>query len=311
MNFKEIGLWIILAGLALLFCWLGGLIFLFLLPLPLAFLLNRQGGKSVGVAAAGLAGLLLLLYGLKWISLIEAVFLAGQIIFLGWLLGWLLKQQKNYLRGLGSFLAAAAGLNLLFFLLAFWWIMPQEFAAWNQEMAVYLQQSLKGYAELTQGQISDQAIGELVQWCLHLIPSMLLIYSLFLGLITWNLAYRGLKNWKLPVCESIRFSRWHLPWPSIWVVIPGLAIYLLGWQFGQSSLHLIGANWLYVCGFIFGLAGLSLVIYLNQKWRVAGFFKFLLVVFLIINGLFMILLPILGILDALLDWRRKLERKGE
>ncbi len=309
MNWKEIGIWIILTGLALLFCWLGGLIFLFLLPLPLAFLLNRQDNKSFGIAAVLLAGLLLLIYAVKWINLTEILLLAGHIIGLGWLLGWLLKQQKNF--ALEIFAAAAAGFNLLMVGLAYWVLLPQEFAVWLQELTVYLHHSLSGYAEITQGQLPKQVLTEMIQGILNLLSAMVMIYSLLLGIISWKLAYRGLTNWKIPVIRRPEFSRWHLPWPSIWMLIPGLACYLIGRQFEQNILLVLGSNWLCVCGFVFGIAGLACLIYLNGKWRFPIFLKILLIIFLLINGLFMILLPIMGVLDSLLDWRHKFESKGE
>jgi hypothetical protein len=97
--------------------------------------------------------------------------------------------------------------------------------------------------------------------------------------------------------DHIAFTHWRLPWYSVWGVILGIALYLLGDQFSWTVMRGIGINIMVVYAALALMLGISVYIYLLKspkiprilKWAIiiASFLYFFLsVVSLIMFGLF-------------------------
>lgn len=101
------------------------------------------------------------------------------------------------------------------------------------------------------------------------------------------------------------FSRWRLPWYVIWGAIAGLVFLLAGDEGFIPGLSQAGKSLLWVMGFIFMVAGMSVASFYMRKWRVPVWVKVVLVIVFSIYLPFAVsMLVALGMTDTILNIRR-------
>jgi len=139
-----------------------------------------------------------------------------------------------------------------------------------------------------------------------LIPGQLVVASAISAAITYFLSrivVERLLKYRLPQLPA--FSAIYLPWYSIWGLIAGLGLLLLGDQFALPLLDKAGKNILFVLFNVYLVFGLSVVTYFSRKVKLALPLK---VIFLFLAFSYLpfsvAVLLLLGATDPLINFRR-------
>ena len=148
----------------------------------------------------------------------------------------------------------------------------------------------------------DTVLRRFLGFYFSILPAMTVVIScLEIGVV-----YLLIRKWFMPPDGDTRlyFSRWRLPWYTIWAVIGGLAAYLLGDQMGWHSLELVGINLVVICGAITLVLGIACYLFFLFSPKVPRFLK---IATLIINLIYFIftafVLMLLGMFDLVFDFR--------
>lgn len=134
------------------------------------------------------------------------------------------------------------------------------------------------------------------------LPGSVIVWTYTATLCTFFIARRLLGGLGYTVPGGISFSRWRLPWYSIWLVITGLALTLAGEEFSIAWAGVLGKNILFVSAFIFFVLGISVMVYLFQVWKMARIVKIIIAVIIVMYLPFVILA--LGMVDPVANLRR-------
>ena len=137
-----------------------------------------------------------------------------------------------------------------------------------------------------------------------IIPAILpgVLGSLILVIVWTTMAFgkivlvrvSGLSLWK-------DFSLWSLPERVIWLVIAAGICVMLPWQ----PLPKVGINGLLLLAIIYCFQGMSVTVFLMQKWRVPLLLRSFIYVMIVFQSLGTLALLFLGIADIWLDFRKQ------
>jgi len=138
-----------------------------------------------------------------------------------------------------------------------------------------------------------------------LIPSTIAVTSVVRAFLTYIVAAGVLRRLNYPVSGLPPFSEWRLPWYSVWLMISGLALSLLGDQYGLTSLAYTGKNMVFIVIPLYFIIGLSVVTYIFKTWKIPRWIKILIIVVLAVNfSGSIVLLTLIGVFDPLVSFRK-------
>ncbi|MCL2337160.1 MAG: YybS family protein [Firmicutes bacterium] len=279
---------------------------LILLPLPAVYLLVKrdlaQALLALAIAAAALAvvssSLLLLL-------LVHAG--PGAV-----LMGLLIKNKASVAQSLNALFVlavAVAGIEIALLYasgaVGFDSFSGEADAALQQVSRLYLNSKITAEEQQRLVQMAKQAIH--LTWLL--LPGTIFVWTYAAVLGTFFVARRQLGRLGYAIAGGTPFSRWILPWYSIWLAIASLALMLGGEQFSVAWADTFGKNILFVAAIIFFVQGLSVITYLFQTWKMTRIVKIALVVIILLYLPFV--LPALGLIDPIADLRRLSRKTSE
>ena len=263
---------------------------------------------------------ILLIYGMAgWVSLSASLAFYGIPCLI---MGLLLSQGKSYedlLRGamftlvltvsvflgLSNYNLGDARINNL----------EKEMQAYTQESLEWSEQSgfLAFYEErgISRAEM-EQTFTALAQTMFNHLPALFCMQAILLVYLILTLSAHLAKKRKLPILQHRPFSEEIMPWQLSWLVIVGLACWLLG-RDGAKLVYYIGSNILFVMVPITVYFGTSQLVYRLQHWQ--GKSKKWIIALIVILSLFftvsaIIFIGLMGLFDSLLDYR-KLRRKKE
>jgi len=277
-----------------------------LMPLPVTLLVLRLDARY-GILGLAAGGFLMLFAGQEPVSVLVMVIHYG---LLGIVFGLLFKNGVSSGKSLLAGVSAAAFLAIISVVLVYALTKEnplvlgqenrrilEEWAAVNRQMRGFEGMLPERQAELYENLIN---IFEL------LIPGQLVVASATSAAITYFLnrfVLERLLKYRLPLLPA--FSAIYLPWYSIWGLIAGLGLLLLGDQFALPLLSKTGKNILFVLSNVYLVFGLSVVAYFSGKVKLALPLKviFLFLAFSYLPFSIAILL-LLGAADPLVNFRR-------
>ncbi|OAT80866.1 YybS family protein [Desulfotomaculum copahuensis] len=274
-------------------------------PLPLAVLVCRRDLRTGVLALLVAAVLLFFLFG-RPLTVLVLVIDFGP---LGLLLGLLYKRRTSAGLSVAAAGVAAALLTLVTALITFrvtginpFVTGPEMRRSMEQVLAWYQQHGMLNAAA---GQQLKQAMDQALHLMSTLLPANLIVWSLVSAGITYMLGRLVLKRLGFKVVPLPPLHRWQLPWYMIWTLIPGLSLLLAGESPGQRILMVLAENLLFVAGFVYLIAGVSVTAFYIRRWARTRLFKYLLL-FLIVLYLpyALVALCTLGLSDSLLNIRR-------
>ena len=273
-----------------------------LLPLPMVYLIVKRD-LNQGLLALGLAAIFIsLAVGNVPLVLLLLLHIGPPAVVIGLLIkNRVSAEQSVYV--LFFWALVLAGINLSYLNAAG----VSGFDNATGEINAAVEQMSERY--LDSGAIDDSEREQLT----HLTEQMARLVWLFLpgGVIVWTytailgtffIARRLMRGQGYAVPGGIAFSRWRLPWYSIWLVITGLILTLAGEEFTIAWAGVLGKNILFVSAFIFFVLGISVMVYLFQVWKMARIVKVIIAVIIVMYLPFVILA--LGVVDPVANLRR-------
>lgn len=302
-------LMIVLATLGLILPWLfflSGLLF----PIPLIIMVFRHGLKKALLAVVvAYTVLVLALADYFTVTLFFAQF-CSVAIFFGLLFRNKIPAGKSLFAGVVlaalitiaalALISSATDLTLN--------TIENQF---NMQMEKNLELYQKSY-EISQQQQDEmrQSMHTFVKYMVMLLPGSLIIGAMLSTLFTFLITRVILIRLKHNILPLPPFSHWTFPWHTVWGVIIGLALMIVGDRYGLGIMAIIGKNILYVFGFSFFLLGVAVAVYYYKKLSIPKIIKWLIIVLALLFPATPYLLAAVGVLDPLVDIR-KLNKKTE
>ncbi|HEX3031549.1 MAG TPA: DUF2232 domain-containing protein [Bacillota bacterium] len=144
----------------------------------------------------------------------------------------------------------------------------------------------------------------------QLLPGFSVAVSTLLALTNYRLSHRYISRGGIALAPVLPFAQWRFPWYIIWTAILGLLGVLLGTP--DSIILLSGENLLLVSGFFSLILGFSVTVNYLGRATLPGLLKWVLIVFLILNGIFSLgFILVLGLFDPIINFRRLGVKKAE
>ena len=284
-------------GMVALVCW----------PLPIIVLVVRRGLRY-GIMAVLVSAVLMamLIEPLLSLRLVLSFGLTGLVLGYGFHRGW--SGTRVFAAGFASSVAA----KLLAIALLFWVTAINPFQMQLDMLSQAFDASFQLYSELGIDAASLSQSREQVEQGLHVVSLLLPLIVVIMGLIDtvvgFALGGRILRRLGTEVPSLPPFAEWRLP-PALLYVF-GFA--LVGLYWGSSR----DVTWLYelslnaeVLAILAGpVQGLSLPPCVIHHFRLATFFRIVIYVLVLMNGVLAQILAFTGLVDMVFDYRRRLRR---
>lgn len=154
---------------------------------------------------------------------------------------------------------------------------------------------------------------EVMHWVFRLIPALFMLRALGGIILAYILAAWWARRQKMRGPPDLQYSREILPWQAVWVVIAGLAMWLLDWNL-RGLVFYIGANILFFSLWVTAYYGLAVFVHWRQQaarplnpWLVL----LLIASVMLVPHFYIMLASLIGLFDALLDYRKLRPHKEE
>lgn len=281
-------------------------------PLPLVVAVSRRDLRT-GAIALLVAVILFFLASGASIPALVMILPAG---LLGLTLGILFKNHVSAGVSLAVSVLTTVVLTLVALGLVFW-ISGVNFFVMGPENRQVMEQMVNWYArwgmiEQSLSQEKKQIFDQTVEVINQLIPANFVIWSMVNAFLTYMLAGRTLSRLKVDVPPLLPFARWQFPWYVAWAMIAGLALTLSGDFLAWPAVGVTGRNVLYVSGFLYSVAGLSVCVFFIARWNFSRFIRYFLVVISVFYlPLTFVFLIVLGVVDSFANLRRHFCSGGE
>lgn len=159
-------------------------------------------------------------------------------------------------------------------------------------------------AKMTQDEIGlAQMVYE--KYIFQAFPAWLAVNCLLTGLLAYYLSSSVLSRITPRVPRSLAFRDWVIPEPLIFGPILGALLKIASKE--GSWIDITGNNLLVFFAILYGLGGISIILFLLSRLRLSYFMRFALLLFVLISiVVFKLVLPVclLGILDVWFDFRK-------
>lgn len=276
-----------------------------LMPLPVILLVLRLDVRY-GILGLAASGFIMLFAGQEPAVAMVMIIRYG---LLGIFLGLLYKNYVSSGKGLVAALLAAVVLTVISLTVMYALtgenplllrqeerhLLEQQWVAMNQQMQA-LEDALPGNQSL-----SDY----LVNLFEFYIPGQIIVTSFISAAVTYLLARMVLERLKFRIPPIPAFSGMYLPWYSVWGLIIGLGLTLVGDQFSLSLIAQAGKNILFVLANMYLVLGLSVAAFYFRKINLSLPLKILFLFIVVSNLPFSLtVLLLLGAADPLINFRR-------
>ncbi len=148
-----------------------------------------------------------------------------------------------------------------------------------------------------------QAFQETWLLTLQLASGITIITAILMALANYQLAYYYLARQRQALPQHLPLANWRFPWYTIWGLITGLSLLLLG--NGSGIADVLGKNIVLVSLFGGLLLGLAVLSYYFSKKALPKMLKISLVLLIVFYlPLALVLLTLIGIFDPVVNFRR-------
>ncbi|MDD4168984.1 MAG: DUF2232 domain-containing protein [Desulfotomaculaceae bacterium] len=274
-----------------------------LMPLPACLLVLRLDARYsiLGIVTS----LFIMLFVAQELMSLIMVLHYG---LLGMILGLFVKNRVSSGRSLIAVMSVSAVLAVIS-VVVIYALTKENPLILSQETRQFLEQILATNQQALDGIMSEQQVGfveNFVGIFEMLLPGQLVVTAAVSALISYFLTkvlLERLLKYKLPQLPA--FHEIYLPWYSIWGVIAGLGLILLGDQVALPLAAKIGRNILFVFLNVYPVFGLSVVTYYYRRINLGVPLK-IIFIFLAFSYLpfSATVLLLLGAMDPLINFRR-------
>ncbi len=283
---------------------------LYVIPVPVAILVVRNGMRTGAIATAVSAlGVSLIL------GPIDGLIVLVRVGFIGIALGALLARKRSWLITLAGTAVASLTAFVSDFLLISWstGLSPAAMAQKVQETFVEAgQRTMELYQKMGVPQESLGMIGQMTEnipvWLKTFLPAVLAIGALFSAAIAYAAARWILIRMKRDVEAVPPFADWRIDWRWAWGLIGAL---VLGYAIPGVNLGFVrslAVNAVVVYVMVYTVQGIAVLWSLLGSMNVPKGLRTVIAVFLYLTPPLNWLLPMVGLLDGWLDFRKLMSR---
>ncbi|WP_017471564.1 YybS family protein [Amphibacillus jilinensis] len=282
------------------------LLTLFILPIPIAFFAYRQGWKAAALLGV-IIGLTLFLFAMY--MFIVSLPLTLLAVLTGTLMGQSIKAKRHPYE---TWVQGTLGFVMGFIVLLF-------FVEWLSDVSLATEYQLFVSESITSTQLLFDQLGmtlsgddlqlveEQMLMVLDLIPSIIVVTSMLLAVITQFFTYKVLNKSIGTALAFPPFRRFNLPRLALWLYFVIMIITWFELEQGSSFQTLIG-NASLIIGVLFSLQGFSFIFHYMHVKKQPRFVAVLITVFsLIILPVGLYLSRILGIIDIGFMMKKRLK----
>ncbi|MCL2766760.1 MAG: YybS family protein, partial [Peptococcaceae bacterium] len=138
----------------------------------------------------------------------------------------------------------------------------------------------------------------------YYLPAQIIVSAAITAVFTYIVALLIMRRYGFEIPQGPAFSDMQLPWYSIWGLIIGLGLYLLGEEFSWLVAK-IGKNLLFVLASLYFIMGISVLVHYYKKLQIHLLIKILFLLTLLVFYPFsFVILLLIGALDPLVNFRR-------
>lgn len=182
----------------------------------------------------------------------------------------------------------------------------------EEALRMQAEQTVSVYAKL--GLINEAQVKPFIDTSVKLMitifPSVLAFGSIIRAFFTYVVAVRVLKKLNYKVRPLPPFRDWKLPWYSVWLVIIGLGLSILGDEYQISTVASIGKNMIFIIMPVFFLIGVAVAANFFHRWKMPSWAKILVFITGLINfSGTIVVFTLIGLFDPVISFRRR--RKPE
>lgn len=295
----------VILGLVTVYVPLFGMFVEFFCAVPAAVLTARQGaGKGLTALVVTFMLLMMLIGPMLAIRLVLSFGICGVA------LGWCVRKKFGAVRIFLTTLtvASAAQILSLALLLA---IMDVNFIEMQLEVVrESFAESFNMYETMGVDKAQIAAAKEQVEPALQtmavLMPTLVMLSALINALAVWFTSKWIFPKLQLQLPTFPPFAQWKFPAIFLYTAAFGAIGIYWGFTRGWTQIYEVALN-LTVISMLMGLVqGLSLMSYVFDHYNVSKFLRRLVYVIVLLNMFFMQLVAITGLVDMLLDYRKRL-----
>ena len=283
---------------------------LYVIPVPVAILVIRNGVRTgviaTAVSALGVSAIL---------GPIDGLIVLVRVGFIGIALGALLARKRPWLISLAGTSAASMAAFVSDFLLASWaaGLSPGAMVARVQEIFTETgQRTMELYQKMGVPQESLGLVTQMMElmpvWFKTFLPAVLVIGAVFSASIAYAAARWILMRMKRDVEPIPPFADWRVDWRWAWGLIGALvlAYAVPGVNLGFVRSLAINATAVYVM--VYSLHGIAVLWSVLGSMSVPKGLRAIIALFIYMTPPFNWLLPMAGLLDGWLDFRKLASR---
>lgn len=171
--------------------------------------------------------------------------------------------------------------------------------------ATVLQYQASGLLVLMQQQgITEPQIRDLLQQGINLYVLVIPSIAALIAIVEFGFVYYIMRRWLKDAGGWIPFTRWRLPWYSVWGAVLGIAFYLLGDQFTWPVFRGLGINLMVIYGAMTLVLGTAVYLYLLKSPKIPKFLKWMLIISSFIYFYFTVVsMVVFGLFDLVINFR--------
>lgn len=172
-------------------------------------------------------------------------------------------------------------------------------------------QMLREFGYFNNPQMDEETIRQLltraVDNALLLIPAVFVIYGMFVAVVNYLVSQKVLAKMGVQVQALPPFTHWRLPWWTVYGFILGYGLNLFGKLREIEPAAYIGYNIISVFGIIFLVLGLSLVLFLQERFLPGKMYRAVVIItILLFYPMLSLLLMLIGLVDLLFNYRSRI-----
>jgi uncharacterized protein YybS (DUF2232 family) len=283
---------------------------LYVIPVPVAILVIRNGIRTgvlaTLVAALGVGAIL---------GPIDGLIVLVRVGFIGIALGALLARKRSWLISLAGTSVAGLAAFVSDFLLASWasGLSPGAMIARLQEgLAEAGQRTLELYQKIGVPQESLGLVKQMMElmpvWLKTFLPAVLAIGAVFSASIAYAATRWILVRMKRDVEPIPPFVDWRIDWRFAWGLIGALVLAYAVPGANLGFVRSLAVNAVAVYVMIYSLFGIAVLWSVLASMNVPKGFRVIIALFIYMTPPFNWLLPMAGLLDGWLDFRKLASR---
>ena len=289
--------------LASLYIPLLGTLLSFLCPLPIIILCLRHDIK-IALLALFVSFLLVTLLAGPFQGLI-AIFGFG---ILGIALGVAIRKKLSVWEILliGSITSFAS--KILLMLLGLWLMGANPLLLGVDQIDQSISQSISFYRNMgfdpEQLEVFKNSLLQSLELLRVAFPAMLVVASVFDTIINYWVSRKILKRFGYTLAPLTSFQQWRVGHSFFWSYLAGIFLLIINTRFNIPALQRIGVNIQILFSVIFLVAGLALIAYFVQYYKVKPFFFWVICLFVFMQPLLSLVVTWIGIVDVWFDFRK-------